>query len=113
MKMRMREGGTTERKVTGNDIQTRGPRTKSQRIVMRLGEKRIKADSVHVQETERDTRSARGAGTREEKRRNRETEAKRETAITNATDEIAAAVVALRDQSINHHCHCVSTEQVS
>lgn len=80
---------------------------------MRVAEKRIKADSVHVRETERDTRSARGAGTREERRRNRESEAERETAITNATDEIAAAVVALRDPSINHNCHCVSTEQVS
>lgn len=113
MKMRMREGRTTERKENANDIQTRGPRTKSQRIGMRVAEKRIKADSVHVRETERDTRSARGAGTREERRRNRESEAERETAITNATDEIAAAVVALRDPSINHNCQCVSTEQVS
>lgn len=80
------------------------------RIVMRVGEKRIKADSVHVQETERDTRSARGAGTRKERRRNRETEAERETAITNATDEITAAVEALRDRSItadHHDCYRV------
>lgn len=74
---------------------------------MRVGEKRIKADSVHVQETGRDTRSAREAGTR----RDRETEAERETAITNATDEIAAE--ALRDRSItadHHDCYRVSTE---
>ncbi len=84
------------------------------RIVMRVGEKRIKADSVHVQETGRDTRSARGAGTRKERRRNRETEAERETAITNATDEIT--VEALRDPSItadHHDCYRVSTERLS
>ncbi len=33
MKMRMREGRTTERKETGNIIQTRGPRTKNQRYL--------------------------------------------------------------------------------
>ncbi len=78
------------------------------RIVMRVGEKRIKADSVHVQETGRDTRSAREAGTRKERRRSRE------TAITNATDEIA--VEALREQSITadlHDCYRVSTERLS
>lgn len=72
---------------------------------MRVEEKRIKADSVHVQETGRDTRSARGAGTRKERRRNRETE----TAITNATDEIT--VEALRDPSItadHHDCYRVN-----
>ncbi len=31
MKMRMREGRTTERKETGNIIQTRGPKDKNQR----------------------------------------------------------------------------------
>lgn len=73
---------------------------------MRVGEKRIKADSVHVQETGRDTRSARGAGTRKER--------SRETAITNATDE--TAVEALRDRSItadHHDCYRVSTERLS
>ena len=59
---------------------------------MRVVEKKIKADSGRVQETERDQR------TRKERRKNRETEAESETAITNATDEIAVA--ALRDPSI-------------
>lgn len=64
---------------------------------MRVVEKKIKADSGRVQETERDLR------TRKERRINRETEAESETAITNATDEIAVA--ALRDPSItaDHH----------
>lgn len=55
------------------------------RIATRVGEKKIKADSARVQETERDTRKSR--------------EAERETAITNATDGIAAAVAAPRDPS--------------
>ncbi|XP_043088606.1 peptidyl-prolyl cis-trans isomerase-like 4 isoform X1 [Puntigrus tetrazona] len=58
------------------------------RIATRVGGKRTKAGSVHVQETERDTRSVREAGTRTN------TEAESE----NATDEIA--VEARRDPSI-------------
>lgn len=63
---------------------------------MRVVEKKIKADSGRVQETERDQR------TRKERRKNRETEAESETAITNATDEIAV----LRDPSITADQNC-------